>query len=70
MVQENHSATFVDSQLLNISYYKATCHVHVALSETVITNGYLGISHQLFREEALSELFSGTRIILIPWSYS
>ena len=69
MVQENQSATFVDSEFFNISYYGATCHVHVAPSETVITTDIL-ISHisYLGRRHFLScflepELFSCPNLI-------
>jgi len=33
-------------------------------------NGHLDISYWLFQKEALFELFSGTRIALVPWSDS
>lgn len=73
MVQENQSATFVDSQLFSTTYYKATHHVRVALSETVIIMDIL-ISHisYLGRRHFLScflepELFADfMNICLLP----
>lgn len=54
MAQENQSETFADSEFFNVSYYKATCHVPVAPSATVITTdiliyhiSYLGRRHFL-----------------------
>lgn len=48
VVNENQSATFVNSGFFNKSCYEATCHLH-----NCDYSGYLDISYLLCKKEAL-----------------